>query len=168
MVDLFKHELALSTSTPRQMGDYCLSGQVDRWKSKPLTTDDAKLAEFGSFKGRGACLLNFVTTPLREGFREGKNLLVVAEKVFSFVRVFFETLFREEGATWGNCGDRMKDVLTSVSALLARVVTVILDEFKLAAGILYPAAAIKAPEKNEEEINDDDVNDDEDVNVDEL
>lgn len=167
MTTLVAQPSLLVESQARQLGDASFGSQVDRWGSRPLTTDDDNLTKFGSFKGRGACLVNFVATPFREAYREGKNLLVLAEKVFNFVRVFFQCLFREGGYSWTDCRDRLKDVASSFAALFGRVVTVILDELKLGAGILYPAAAIKstaASRNDQDTINDDDldVNDDDD------
>lgn len=168
MTTLVAQQSVLAEPQARMLGDASFGGQVDRWGSKPLKTDDENLTKFGSFKGRGACLLSFVATPFRELYREGKNLLVLAEKVFNFARVFFQCLFREDGASWADCRDRLKDVASSFAALFGRVLTVILDELKLGAGILYPGAAIRCtakPEKSEEELNDDDLVEDNDLLV---
>ncbi len=159
----------LAESQARQLGDASFGGQVDRWGSKPLKTEDENLAKFGSFKGRGACLVNLVATPFREVYREGKNLLVLAEKVLNFVRVFFQCIFREEGTSWTDCRDRLRDVASSFSALFGRIITILLDELKLAAGILYPAAAIRCtakPEGNDDPDLDKNPVSDEDLNFD--
>ncbi|MEM1282921.1 MAG: hypothetical protein AAGG81_05140 [Chlamydiota bacterium] len=126
-----------------KLGDASFRGQVNRWGSKPLKDNNESLTKFGSLKGRGICFLNFVATPFREIYREGKNILVVAEKTLNFVRIFFQCIFREDGMSWSDCRSRLGDIVSSFTALFCRLPTVILDELKLGTGILYPGAAIR-------------------------
>ncbi|MEC7840131.1 MAG: hypothetical protein VX777_08850 [Chlamydiota bacterium] len=123
--------------------DCSWKGQVDRWGHRPLITANKELASMGSFTGRGYCALEFCHTIVREPYRGFKNVLLVWEKIYQFVRNFFETLFSEDGTSWKALSADGKELAGRVLAIFARVLTYMLDLVKLATGILVPAAAIR-------------------------
>lgn len=127
------------------LGDASWNAQVSRWGSKPLKTLDPRLVKPGSFTGRAYCIKELIHTLFREVYRELKNFIIVAEKTMNFVRIFFQTLFKEDGFTWTLLRKRGKDLLNATAAFIARPLTYVLDISKLAVGILVPSAAIHGP-----------------------
>jgi len=140
----------ISVRVQSSISDSLFKGQVNRWSSRPLETDNSELAKFSSFKGRGYALLNILHTLVREPYRVFKNFLIIAERVYKFVRTFFESLFKEANVSWNDTGKRGKELLSSIGALFVRPLTFILDLLKLGAGVIVPAAAIKANKTDEE------------------
>lgn len=127
------------------LGDASWDAQVSRWGSKPLKTEDPSLVKPGSFTGRAYCIKELIHTFFREIYREFKNFIIIAEKTMNFARIFFQTLFKEDGFTWNLLGKRGKDLLNVTVAFFVRPLTYVLDISKLAVGILVPSAAIHGP-----------------------
>lgn len=149
--------------------DSTWSEQVDRWANRPLKSDNKDLSSFKSFKGRLYCALEFGHTLVREPYRGFKNTLIVAQNALQFIREFFQTLFKEEGYSWGGLKTRGKDLLSNVSALFARGLTYFLDLTKLAAGVLWAKAAINTQDAIDDDDDDDkDIKEDDDICNDNL
>lgn len=141
-------ELNLNMSDCKTLGlglaDCSLKGQVDRWGSRPLVATNQDLSKFGSLKGRGICLLQVGYTLVREVYRGFKNVLVIFERTFNLIRKFFECLFQENNSSWGDLGERCKQLLGATAALFVRPLTFALDILKLSTGVLVPSAAIRS------------------------
>lgn len=131
-----------ATHVRAELGDASFRSQVNRWGSKPLETLYPKYLKFSSFAGRAYCAKELFFTPGREVYRAFKNILLIAEKSFTFIREFFQALFKENGYTWGDVGKVGKDILSASLALPSRLLTLGLDVSKLCVGILVPRAAI--------------------------
>jgi hypothetical protein len=123
--------------------DCRMDAQLERMSSRPLIALDPNISNFGSFYGRGICVLQFGATIFREPYRMGKNIFVIIEKIFCYVRSFFECLCAEH--EWNFFGDLTIDLLSSVVALPARLLTWTLDLLRLFAGIFLPVAAFQPP-----------------------
>lgn len=134
----------MSASTSTVAGPTChdckIGSQFDRMLSRPLTTTDPDLASFSSLQGRLVSLVELGHTLVREPYRAFKNLLLVIQKIYEWVRMFFETLFGEH--TWGEFGAVSEDLGSTLVALPMRAATWFMDLSKLFAGIFVPAAAI--------------------------
>lgn len=139
------------------VADSLIKGQLHRWKTRPIESKDNDLGKFTSFKGRGYVLLELGHTIIREPYRAFKNFLLIAERVYNFVRSFFESLFREPQTTWKETGERGKELLSCVAALFMRPLTFVIDLFKLAGGLFVPAAAIKTEKEEDPEEDDKDL-----------
>jgi len=125
--------------------DCSLKGQVNRWNQRPLRSINKELNDFSSFKGRGYCVKEFAHTLVREPYRQFKNVMLIWEKIYQFVRNFFETVFREDNHSWKQLGTEGKELLGRIASALVRPLTYLLDLVKLAAGVFVPAAAIYVP-----------------------